>query len=103
MKHRFVDGPLKGQVREGDGPRVVSLRENLRGKYVRKVLDQGAQVAVYKWTVRGFKEKKSEECACCHKQATGFEPRFGYYYCNEHASVAPVDIARLKDAKGEKK
>lgn len=32
------------------------------------------------------------KCKVCGKQAVGYEPRFGYFYCREHEHTPPARI-----------
>lgn len=34
-------------------------------------------------------------CVVCGKSTDWFEPRFGYYACEEHQSLSPVYIGQL--------
>lgn len=42
---------------------------------------------------------KGRECACCSKPAKGWEPRFAYFYCEDHEHTPPVDVPALKEQK----
>lgn len=48
------------------------------------------------WRSRGWYKVQGKCCVCGSRHMVGMEPRFGYEVCEEHSSLAPAEINRLR-------
>jgi hypothetical protein len=48
------------------------------------------------WRIQKFYVTNEPCCVCGRTWMTGIEPRFNYVVCEEHSTLSPVEISRLR-------